>query len=74
MSESLEKIKAYRKQVLIDLYNQCTEPQQMLFKRMYSHKNLELPIDTIIDNMPDDKIDWAIQQCERTVEKNNKND
>ena len=70
MSESLNKIKAYRRQILIDLYNQCTEPQQMIFKRMYSHKNLELGINDIINKMPDDKIDWSIQQCEKTVEKN----
>lgn len=57
--------------MLKDLLAQCTEKQQMLFKRMYSHENLELPINEVVDQMPDDKIDWAVTQCERTVEKNN---
>jgi hypothetical protein len=53
------------------LIARCTEPQQLLFKRMYSHKNLDLPINEVIDNMPDEKLDWAVSQCERTVNKNN---
>ena len=37
---------------------------------MYCHKNLELPINEAVDQMTDDKIDWAMTQVERTVEKN----
>lgn len=58
--------------MLKDLLSQCTEPQQMLFKRMYCHKNLELPINEAVDQMDESKVDWAITQCERTVGKNNK--
>lgn len=47
----------------------CNEAQQLLFKRMYSRNNLELPINEVVDNMPDDKIDWAMQQVERTLSK-----
>lgn len=50
---------------------QCTLEQQLIFKRMYSHKNLELPIDEAVDAMPSDKLNWAIQQVERTVNNNN---
>lgn len=57
MSVALEKIRKFRKQVLVDLYNQCTEPQQALFNRMYGS----------IDKIPEEKINWAIQQCERTI-------
>lgn len=56
--------------ILKELLSQCTEGQQFMFKRMYSHKNLELSINESVDNMDDDKIDNAITQCERTVEKN----
>lgn len=59
-SESLKKIESFRKQTLVDLYNQCTPEQQNLFNRMY----------VSIEKIPDKKIDWAIQQCERTVAKN----
>lgn len=59
------------KTILKDLLSHCTEPQQLLFKRMYSHTNLERTIDEAVDNLDPTKIDWAISQCERTVSKNN---
>lgn len=58
------------KQMLKDLLAQCTEKQQMMFKRMYCHKNLELPINDAVDQMDDNKVDWAFTQTERTIEKN----
>ena len=45
----------------------CTDAQIHLFKRMYSHNNLELPINEVVDNMPNEKLDWAMQQVERTL-------
>jgi hypothetical protein len=33
--------------------------------------NLELDIETVVDNMEDGKLDWAMQQVERTLLKNN---
>lgn len=56
--------------MLKELLAQCTEPQQMMFKRMYSHKNLELDINTVVDRMDESKYENAIRQCERTIEGN----
>jgi len=61
MSEVLNRLKAEKKKILVDLYNQCTDAQQDIFNRMYGST----------DNVSDAKMDWAIQQCERTVIKNN---
>lgn len=47
----------------------CTEDEQLLFKRMYSHTNLELPINDVIDNMPIEKIKRALSQVETTLKK-----
>ena len=58
------------KDILKNLLRHCTEPQQLLFKRMYCHKNLEATIEEAVDQMDESKIDWAITQCEKTVEKN----
>ena len=55
--------------ILKNLLSQCTEGQQLMFKRMYCHK-LEMPINDAVDQMDESKIDWAISQCERSVEKN----
>lgn len=60
MSETLDRLKNEKKQALKDLLNKCTEPQVNLFNRMYGS----------IETIPEEKIDWAIQQCESTVKKN----
>ena len=65
-----ETLKNTAKEMLKNLLAQCTEPQQLMFKRMYCHENLDLPINEAVDQMEDDKIDWAITQCEKTVLKN----
>lgn len=58
------------KDILKNLLAQCTEPQQLMFKRMYCHKNLDATIEEAVEQMDETKIDHAITQCERTVAKN----
>jgi len=58
------------KEILKNLLVQCTEQQQLMFKRMYCHENLNATIDEAIEQMDENKIDWAITQVERTIEKN----
>ena len=65
-----EALRNFAKDMLKELLAQCSEDQQFIFKRMYSHKNLELPINEVVDQIDEDKIDCAISQCERTVKKN----
>ena len=48
----------------------CTERQQQIFKRMYSHKDIDKNINAVVDDMTSDQLDWAMQQVQRTVEKN----
>lgn len=57
------------KELLKELLDSCTTSQQDFFKRMYS-KDLSLDIKTVVDNMDESKIDHALTQVERTVEKN----
>lgn len=45
------------------------ESNQLLFKRMYSHTDLEKPIDAVVDAMPEAKLDWAMSQVEATIQK-----
>lgn len=53
-----------------NMLTECTEPQQMVFKRMYSHNDLSLDINKVVDNIPIDRLDWAFSQVERTINKN----
>lgn len=59
------------KKILKDLLVQCTPEQQLMFKRMYCHTNLEASIEEAVDQMDTSKMDHAISQCERSIEKNN---
>jgi hypothetical protein len=48
---------------------QCTEPQIDIFRRMYSHKDLDKAPSEVVDLMPDDKLDWAMSQVASTLDK-----
>ena len=48
----------------------CTEAQRLIFKRMYSHENLDLDINDAVDNMPEEKLDLAMVQVQRTIDNN----
>ncbi len=47
----------------------CTEAQRLIFKRMYSPIAPCRPIDQVVDDIPVDKLDWAMQQVQRTIAK-----
>ena len=64
-----EQLEAFAKSNLKDGLKQLSEDQQLLFKRMYSHENLELSIEEVVDNMPTDKLDWAMQQVHNSLAK-----
>lgn len=63
------QLQEFARQSLKDGLAKLTEGHQMIFKRMYSHKNLELPINDVVDLMPADKLDWAMQQVQRSIDK-----
>ena len=63
------QMQEFARSTLKDGLAQCTENQQFLFKRMYAHGKVEIPINAVIDQMPDDKLDWAMQQVEGTLKK-----
>ena len=60
MSQALDRIEAHKRKVLKDLYDQCTKEQRNFFDRMYV--SLEIIKET--------QLNWAIQQCERTIDGN----
>lgn len=63
-----ELMKIAREMVKDGLKN-CTEKQVCFFKRMYA-LNKDADIDSIVGLIPDSKIEWALEQVTRTVEKN----
>lgn len=66
MNSTIEK---FTREAIKCALNKCSEPEILIFKRMYSHKNLSLTIDQVVNNMPIEKLDWALTQCEETLNK-----
>lgn len=63
-----EMEESFYKEVRLELINGlalCPESQRHLFKLLYAHKNLEWPIEKVVENMDNDKLDWAMQQVYR---------
>lgn len=66
MNEQLQK---YARDTLKDGLSQCTDSEQLLFKRMYSHNKLGMPINDVVNNMESERLDWAMKQVQRTLQK-----
>ena len=49
--------------------NKLEEKHRLLFKRMYSHDNLELSIHDVVAKIPSERLDWALTQVHNTLKK-----
>ncbi len=47
----------------------CTEEEQLRFKWMYSSKDHDKPINNVVDDMDAKKLDWAMTQVQKTIDK-----
>lgn len=45
------------------ILSKLEDKNRLVFKRMYSHLDLEKDINLVVDDMPAPKLDWALQQC-----------
>ena len=63
-----EQIQGFARNELKAGLSKLPESNQLIFKRMYSHKNLDADINDVVDSMPADKLDWAMQQVQRSLD------
>jgi len=70
MNKTLEK---FARNSLKEMLSHMTDSQQLLFKRMYANGKLDKEINKIVDDMPAEKLDWAMTQCENTINKEKQN-
>ena len=61
------ELERYAKNSLKTGLSRCSESQQHLFKRMYAKGNMELDINQVVDNMDTGKLDSAMGQVQRTL-------
>lgn len=59
----------YAREKIKEGLSELPEGHQAVFKRLYSHENLKLPIDKIVDNLPEGKLDWALTQIQNSLKK-----
>ena len=61
MNELQQKATEFKREELREVLMQCTSKQIELFNRMYGS----------IDEIPEEKMDWAYTQCINTLKKSN---
>ncbi len=48
---------------------QLEDKHRLFFKRLYSHDNLEKPIEDIVADMPEERLSQALNQVENSLKK-----
>lgn len=68
-----KKVENFLRQQIKDGLMLCNEKQQDLFVRMYAKPPYDsnTVVFDIVDKMPSNKLEWALTQVDRTLEKNN---
>ncbi len=66
-----KQLKEFARSTLKKGLAELPESNVLLFKRMYSPNDLTIDIATVVALLPEDKLDWAMQQVERTLSKLN---
>jgi len=66
MNKELEE---FARNSLKDGLSKCTDGQKLMFKRMYAGGDLGMDINSVVDQMEAGKLDWAMIQIERTLNK-----
>lgn len=59
-------VTSLRQELKIGLHT-CDAKQQLLFKRMYSHNNITLSINEVVDSIEEEKLEWALVQVNATI-------
>lgn len=69
-----DRVEQFARGALKDGLAELTVENQNMFRRMYGKQlpdgkgvDFEVPIDTVVDEMPSAKLDWAMEQVENTL-------
>ena len=64
-----EQLQSFARDELKKGLSQLPEAHSHIFKCMYSHENLDADINDVVDSMPEEKLDWAMQQVQNSLDK-----
>lgn len=62
-----DQLQEFAKKNLKDSLSMLPAIHQMLFKRMYSHTDLEVDINDVVDRMDSDRLNLAMLQVQSSV-------
>lgn len=65
------ELEAFARTTLKSGLAKCTDRERKLFRQMYGHTLPNGNVDKVVDLMPSEKLDWAMEQVKRTLEKHN---
>ena len=66
-----EQMEEFARSKILEGLKKLPESNQLLFKRMYSHKNLDASIEDAVRDMAEDRLGTAMDQIGRTLKENN---
>lgn len=70
-----DQLREFARQTLKNGLARCTEEQQVIFKLMYYRtpdviaRIKAADVGDVVDGIPDEKLDWAMQQVQVTLDK-----
>ena len=64
-----KQLQDFARQKLKEGLAQLPEAWQYRFKQMYAHQQLNKDINEVVDAMEEERLDWAMQQVERSIAK-----
>lgn len=67
-----KEVEDYSRKLVLEKLGQITTPQFIIFKRMYSSRDMDASKEQVAKNMNYEKIDWALTQLDNTIKNNQK--
>ena len=66
-----QELQNFARKTLKDGLSQLPDRWQTMFKRMYATGDLTADISDVVDKMPEEKLDWAMDQVRKSISKLN---
>ncbi len=68
-----EDLQNYARSEIKQALAECTEEQRKQFKQIYAYYNVDLSISDVVNDIQDDKLECALDLCERNLLNNKLN-
>ncbi len=65
-----KQLQDFARKTILEGLAKCTDGQRHMFKRMYSHDDLNRDTEIIVGGMDDSRLNIAMQQIQRSLDKN----